>query len=116
MLFFVFLFLLDLRKVATVTHSLKYFFTGSSQVPNFPEFVVVGLIDDVQIIYYDSNIQKAEPKQHWMRNNNSEKDFETWTGIGLDEQQKFKAHIEIIKQRFNQTGGLSLSIFINVFI
>ncbi|XP_047239082.1 major histocompatibility complex class I-related gene protein-like isoform X2 [Girardinichthys multiradiatus] len=112
MLFFVFLFLLDLRKVATVIHSLNFFFTASSQVPNFPEFVVVGLIDDVQIGYYDSNTQKAEPRQDWMRKN-SEQDIETWTRIGLGEQQDFKALIENLKQLFNQTRGVHIFQFMS---
>uniref|UniRef100_A0A669E0T7 MHC class I-like antigen recognition-like domain-containing protein n=1 Tax=Oreochromis niloticus TaxID=8128 RepID=A0A669E0T7_ORENI len=50
----------------TVTHSLRYFYSSSSGVSNFPEFVAVGLVDDVQMIHYDSNAQKAEFKQQWM--------------------------------------------------
>ncbi|XP_030597025.1 major histocompatibility complex class I-related gene protein-like [Archocentrus centrarchus] len=45
---------------ATENHVLQYFYTGSS------EFVVVGMINDVQIIHYDSSSRRAEPTQDWM--------------------------------------------------
>ncbi|XP_047461945.1 BOLA class I histocompatibility antigen, alpha chain BL3-6-like isoform X2 [Mugil cephalus] len=107
-----FVFLLCLvHGVSAVTHSLKYFFTGSSQVPNFPEFVVVGLVDEVQMVHYDSNTQKAEPTQDWIKKY-TEDDPQYWereTGKFLGSQQWFKVNIEIAKKRFNQTGGVHIA-------
>ncbi|XP_062292081.1 major histocompatibility complex class I-related gene protein-like [Scomber scombrus] len=107
MKFFVFLVLLGLHSAAAVTHSLKYFFTASSQVPNFPEFVMVGMLDDVQINHYDSNTMRLEPKQDWM-NRVTEDDPQHWewhTARTVDNHQLFKGYIETLKHRFNQTGG-----------
>ncbi|XP_058474589.1 major histocompatibility complex class I-related gene protein-like isoform X2 [Solea solea] len=98
--------LLGIHSASARTHSLKYFFTGSSEVSNFPQFVVVGLVDDVQILHYDSNTMRAEPKQDWMSKITDPQYWERHTGLYLDTQQRFKATIEILKPRFNQTGEL----------
>ncbi|XP_072304318.1 major histocompatibility complex class I-related gene protein [Eucyclogobius newberryi] len=100
-----------LHGASAMTHSLKYFYTSSSQVPNFPEFVGVGLVDDVEMVHYDSNTKRAEPKQDWM-NKATEDNPQYWdreTGNFLNAQQVFKANIEIVRQRMNQTGGAHIN-------
>ncbi|XP_062292080.1 major histocompatibility complex class I-related gene protein-like [Scomber scombrus] len=105
-----FLVLLGLHSAAAVIHSLKYIFTVSSQVPNFPEFVVVGMVDDVPVGYCDSNTKKAVPEQDWMNRLIADNPhyWEGQTAICLGEQQLFKGHIETLKHRFNQTGGVHI--------
>uniref|UniRef100_A0A672I4T5 Ig-like domain-containing protein n=1 Tax=Salarias fasciatus TaxID=181472 RepID=A0A672I4T5_SALFA len=91
-------------------HSLKYFVTGASQVPNFPEYVEVGLVDELQITHYDSNTRRLVSKQDWM-NKVAEEDPTYWedeSDVSLVDQQTFKADIETAKQRFNQTGGFHI--------
>ncbi|XP_043993735.1 H-2 class I histocompatibility antigen, Q9 alpha chain-like isoform X2 [Gambusia affinis] len=91
-----------------VTHSLKYFYTASSGIPNFPAYVSVGLVDDLQISHCDSFINRNEPRQNWM-SRAEEEDPGYWEGqtqTCLGQQQSFKANIDIAKKRFNQTGGV----------
>uniref|UniRef100_H3C1Q0 Ig-like domain-containing protein n=1 Tax=Tetraodon nigroviridis TaxID=99883 RepID=H3C1Q0_TETNG len=81
--------------------------TVSSGIPNLPEYVVVGMLDDVQTDHYDSITGRAEPRQEWRKKVKAEhpEDWEGQTQIAAGIHQNFKATIEILKQRFNQTGA-----------
>ncbi|XP_061789730.1 major histocompatibility complex class I-related gene protein-like isoform X2 [Nerophis lumbriciformis] len=107
-LLFFFLLVVQTHSVTPVIHSLKYFRTASSQVPNFPEYVSVGYVDGVEISYYDSNIRKAESKQDWMNKITAE-DPNYWqrqTENNVVREHVYKDNIETLKKRFNQTGGV----------
>nr|CAA10675.1 MHC class I [Gadus morhua] len=93
--------------VSSVLHSLHYFYTASSGLTTFPEFVAVGMVDGVQMLHYDSVSKRAVAKQDWMeRYAREDRDYlEGQTGGLQGQQQTFKANIGIAKQRFNQTGG-----------
>uniref|UniRef100_A0A8C5CL50 Ig-like domain-containing protein n=1 Tax=Gadus morhua TaxID=8049 RepID=A0A8C5CL50_GADMO len=99
--------------LSTVLHSMQYFLTGSSGLTTFPEFVAVGMVDGVQIDYYDSNTQRVVLKQDWMELVTIEDPdyLERNTGKAQGAQQTFKANIGIAKLRFNQTGGAHMFQF-----
>ncbi|XP_054620461.1 class I histocompatibility antigen, F10 alpha chain-like isoform X1 [Dunckerocampus dactyliophorus] len=103
-----FLLAVQIHSVAPVVHTLKYFDTASSQVPNFPEFVSVGYVDEVQVVRYDSNSRRAEAKQDWMNKITAE-DPHYWqiqTEKNVVSEQVNKNNIEVLKKLFNQTGGV----------
>uniref|UniRef100_A0A8C9XGY6 Ig-like domain-containing protein n=1 Tax=Sander lucioperca TaxID=283035 RepID=A0A8C9XGY6_SANLU len=49
-------------------HSLKFFLTASSGVPNLSEFVGVAVVDEVLFCYCNSNSKIVELKQDWIKN------------------------------------------------
>uniref|UniRef100_A0A668SR78 Ig-like domain-containing protein n=1 Tax=Oreochromis aureus TaxID=47969 RepID=A0A668SR78_OREAU len=91
---------------ATVTHSLQYFYTASSGIPHFPEFVTVGVLDGQPFTYYDSKIKKESPKQDWMAKSEGAEYWDRQTRASIADEQIFKGNIEFVKQRLNETGGV----------
>ncbi|XP_076125335.1 class I histocompatibility antigen, F10 alpha chain-like [Alosa pseudoharengus] len=89
----------------TEIHSLQYFYTATSGISNFPEFISVGKVDGVDISYYDSIIQRSVPRQMWME----QLDQQYWdseSSVSKMYDQIFRLGIVTVGQRFNQTGGV----------
>ncbi|XP_053722765.1 H-2 class I histocompatibility antigen, Q9 alpha chain-like [Synchiropus splendidus] len=89
-------------------HSLIYQATASSGVHHFPEYVEVGLVDDVVFSHYDSNSRRVEPKQDWMtRLTDDDPEYlERETRRCRDDQRSRKNLMREVQKRFNQTGGV----------
>ncbi|KAI2647044.1 Patr class I histocompatibility antigen, A-5 alpha chain [Labeo rohita] len=100
------LLLIGVHLAYAAKHSLKYFYTGVSGDIDFPEFTIVGLVDEGQFMYFDSNIKKVVPKTEWIRQNEGADywDRETQTASGT--HPSFKGSIQNIKERFNQSTGV----------
>ncbi|XP_061786757.1 major histocompatibility complex class I-related gene protein-like isoform X2 [Nerophis lumbriciformis] len=103
----VFVLLLFLGISSAAKHSLKYFLTATSGMKNFPEFVGVAMVDDVQVGYCDSNIQSAEPKQDWIKKLVQVEPYHLqWYKLKCSgNQQVFRAKLEDFSRRLNQSGG-----------
>uniref|UniRef100_A0A3B4U6N5 MHC class I-like antigen recognition-like domain-containing protein n=1 Tax=Seriola dumerili TaxID=41447 RepID=A0A3B4U6N5_SERDU len=71
-------------------------------------------VDDAPMYYCDSKTKRTELKQDWMNKVTADDPqyWETETQICVGKQQTFKANIGIVKQRFNQTGGLFVLNFL----
>ncbi|KAK2830775.1 hypothetical protein Q5P01_018706 [Channa striata] len=87
---------------------MKYVLTGSSGVPNFPEFVGITKVNEVQVAYCDSIMKKAEPKHEWMKKiqEHNPQHVEWNINACLNSQYYFKDFAEELKQRFNKSGGV----------
>ncbi|KAM8876264.1 major histocompatibility complex class I-related gene protein-like isoform 2-T3 [Synchiropus picturatus] len=87
-------------------HSLTYVATRLSGVPNVPEFIEVGLVDDVVIYRYDSDSQTTEPKQDWVTDDMEY--LENNTPRCKGNQQRTKYRLIDLKERFNHSGGVHI--------
>ncbi len=83
-------------------HSLQYFYTGTSGMADFPQFVALGMVDGKQIDYYDSIIGKNVLKQAWME---GKRDENSITDIRRGYQTSFSSSVKIVMDRYNQTLG-----------
>ncbi|KAM4593834.1 class I histocompatibility antigen, F10 alpha chain-like isoform 2-T2 [Odontesthes bonariensis] len=104
--FLMFFVLLGIQDSASVTHSLQHFQTASSGMPGFPEFVRLGMVDGVQIDYYDSNIRSVIPKQDWVAQSEGPEYWKEQRFESMGTEKYFKADFKALKQRFNQTEGV----------
>ncbi|XP_045915053.1 major histocompatibility complex class I-related gene protein-like [Micropterus dolomieu] len=93
-----------------VKHTLKFFWTASSGVPNFPQFMGVVMVDDILAGYCDSN-KNIQPKQDWVKKilEKDPQELELYTGECFEIQpNSLKAKIDILKQSFNRIGGVHI--------
>lgn len=93
--------------IFSVKHSLKYFLTATSGTPNFPEFVGVATLDEVQIGYCDNLEGEAQLKQNWMKKliNKTPKHLKFYSEKCSRNHLLFKANMDDFKQRLNRTEG-----------
>ncbi|KAL7382815.1 hypothetical protein ABVT39_028060 [Epinephelus coioides] len=92
-----------------VKHSLKFFVTTSSGVPNFPQLVAAAVVDDLLVGICDTDIKKIQLKQDWMKtaleNNPQHLEWYTKDCFAIL-PHAYKAIMDNLKQRFNQSGGI----------
>ncbi|KAM7384773.1 hypothetical protein PAMA_011903 [Pampus argenteus] len=109
-LFFLSLLGVNLHQAVAVTHSLKFFLTASSGLKNFPDFVVVGVVDEIPIGYCNSIIKRAEAKQDWSKKliEDDPQHLEWYNLECLMSQQIYKYELVNVKQQLNQTEGVHI--------
>ncbi|XP_067468010.1 major histocompatibility complex class I-related gene protein-like isoform X1 [Thunnus thynnus] len=91
--------------VCSVKHSLKYILTGTAGFPNFPEFMAAGIVDEVEMAYCDSDRKKLETRTSWMEKVIKENVYvlKWYNSKCLGNQHHFRAQIQKLKKRFNQS-------------
>ncbi|XP_036453874.1 H-2 class I histocompatibility antigen, Q9 alpha chain-like [Colossoma macropomum] len=99
-------FAFTLQLSSAESHFLHNFYTAVTPGINFPEFTAVGIVDGEQIVLYSSDIKKVIPKTDWMEKNVGEDYWNSQTQIMQGSQETFKANVDVLMKRFNQTGGV----------
>uniref|UniRef100_A0A673NKV3 Ig-like domain-containing protein n=1 Tax=Sinocyclocheilus rhinocerous TaxID=307959 RepID=A0A673NKV3_9TELE len=100
------LLLLEVTLACAGTHSLKYFFTAVSGDIDFPEFTIVGLVDEEHFIYFDSNMKKVVPKTEWMKQKEGADYWDTQSQLAAGTHQVFRNNIQVAKEKFNHSTGV----------
>ncbi|XP_047460587.1 major histocompatibility complex class I-related gene protein-like [Mugil cephalus] len=97
----------------TVRHSLKYYTTASSGVPNLPEFMSVAEVDDIQVVHCDGSNKIFEPRQDWMKKlfdeNPQIRKWHTEQCFQI-QPQRFKNRLNSLIQLFNHSEGSGVHI------
>ncbi|XP_070995128.1 major histocompatibility complex class I-related gene protein-like isoform X1 [Oncorhynchus clarkii lewisi] len=95
-------------------HSLKYLYTAVSGDTDFPEFTVVGLLDDQQFVHFGSNTKTLVNDAEWM--NKTGKYYNDLYNEPLINQYKgFKNLITFAKKQFNQTQSKGVHTIQNLY-
>ncbi|KAJ8367363.1 hypothetical protein AAFF_G00320620 [Aldrovandia affinis] len=98
--------LYSIHATSATTHSLKYFFTGVTAGTDLPEFIVVGLVDDEPLEYYDSNMKSVISRTEWLEKSEDQQYWDEQTQRAHHFQKFFKAYIELLMERLKQTQGV----------
>ncbi|XP_067834383.1 major histocompatibility complex class I-related gene protein-like [Heptranchias perlo] len=104
MLLILFSISLCFSRVSPESHSLRYYYITMLGGAEFPEFIHVGILDDMQITYYDSVIQKDIPRQPWMNRTLGGDYWDQETKRLIDRQKLSLANVKIATRRTNSSN------------
>uniref|UniRef100_A0A7N8WPF1 Major histocompatibility complex class I-related gene protein-like n=1 Tax=Mastacembelus armatus TaxID=205130 RepID=A0A7N8WPF1_9TELE len=94
---------------SSVKHTLRFFFTASSGIPNFPEVMAVGMAADILMGYCDDD-RNFKPK-HWMEKifDDDPQQLDWYHYLCFENEPNFfKSSITSLKRRLNQSEGVHI--------
>ncbi|NWI72797.1 HA1F protein, partial [Dryoscopus gambensis] len=90
-----------------VLHSLRYLDVAVSEpIPGVPQFMILGFLDGIPFERYDSERGRLEPLMPWMEKEPEPGYWDRGTQIGERSQQVYAVSLDILRDRYNQSGGL----------
>ncbi|KAK6468022.1 major histocompatibility complex class I-related gene protein-like [Huso huso] len=89
---------------AAGTHSLHFFGVATSEGTGFPKYVAVEMMDDVQITYFNSTMEKPILRTDWINETKGREFLETLTPYILYSHKRIPRILRNTVQHFNHTG------------
>ncbi|KAK7899578.1 hypothetical protein WMY93_020431 [Mugilogobius chulae] len=99
-----------LNRATAMLHTVMEFQTSSTKIPNFPEYVAVGVVNGLPFYYYDNETRREVPKQEWM-NKMTKEDPKYWdknTDIDIEHENQHRGITEEMQQTLNQTAKFNI--------
>ncbi|KAJ8000136.1 hypothetical protein DPEC_G00201710 [Dallia pectoralis] len=96
-----------LSKVNSDKWSLNYIYTALSkpvELPGIHEFTAMGLMNDKQIDYYDSDLKQKVPRQDWMKEKLPADYWDKGTQSRKSKEQWFKVNVNILMDRMRHNN------------
>ncbi|XP_028978589.2 major histocompatibility complex class I-related gene protein-like [Esox lucius] len=96
-----------LSTVDSERYSLNYIYTALSkpvELPGIHEFTAMGLMNDRQIDYYDSDVKQKIPRQDWMKEKLPPDYWEKGTQSRKSKEQWFKVNVNILMERMKHNN------------
>ncbi|XP_043073406.1 H-2 class I histocompatibility antigen, Q10 alpha chain-like [Puntigrus tetrazona] len=92
----------------TEKHSLYYIYTALSkpvELPGIHQFTAMGLLDDREIDYYNSQGQEKIPKQPWMEKKMDKDYWVKGTQSRKSKEQWFNVNVDILMKRMGHNNS-----------
>ncbi|XP_048472843.1 class I histocompatibility antigen, F10 alpha chain-like isoform X2 [Rhincodon typus] len=81
-------------------------FTIISGIQDYPEVTATGMLNGVQIAYFDSNNQRSLPRQQFMAESLDKKFWDEDTDLTITHTRLLKENLKAIMEMTNQTSGI----------
>ncbi|KAM7021067.1 class I histocompatibility antigen, F10 alpha chain-like isoform 1-T3 [Acridotheres tristis] len=90
-----------------VLHSLYYLDVAVSEPsPGIPQFMMIGYLDGIPFVRYDSERGRMEPLTQWIKDRVGPGYWDRETQICVGNQNMDARNLDILRDRYNQSRGL----------
>ncbi|NXP95088.1 HA1F protein, partial [Passerina amoena] len=96
-----------------VLHSLRYLSVAVSEPsPGIPQFMAIGFVNGIPFVRYDSERGRVEPLTQWIKDSADPEYWEEQTQVAVRYQHINARNLEIMRERYNESGGLHTELWV----